>query len=67
MPARLIVRQRLAAAVEDDPIGRRLRDDGRQHGQRAIVERRRAERDLRAIEIHVVARPQLGEAALAAR
>src|SRR5437899_2054830 len=59
--ARLIVGQGLAAAVEDDPLGRRLRDDGRQDGERAVVERCRPERQLRAIEVDVVARPQFGE------
>src|SRR5438067_4583198 len=61
--ARLIARERLAAAVEDDAAGM-LRDDRREHGERAVVERRRAERHLRAIEVHVVAGPQLGDAAL---
>ena len=42
-----------------------LRDDGREHGERAVVERRRAERDLRAIEVDVVAGTQLGQPMLA--
>src|SRR5262245_20245864 len=62
--ARLIVGERLAAAVEDDAAGM-LGDDGREHRQRAVVERRGAERDLRAVEVDVVAGPQLGEPALA--
>src|SRR5262249_53100553 len=62
--ARLIAGQRLAAAVENDPAGM-LRDDRRQHGERAIVERGGAERDLRPIEVDVVAGTLLGDAVLA--
>ncbi len=59
-----VVGQRLAAAVEDDPIGRRPAHDARQHGQRAVPPRRRSQRDLRAIDIRVVARPQFRDPGL---
>ncbi len=61
---RLIVRERLAAAVQDDPIGGRPADDAGEDGQGAVVPGGRAERHLRAVEIDVVARPQLGDAVL---
>ena len=41
-----------------------LRHDGREHRERAVVERRGAERHLRAVEVDVVAGTQLGQAAL---
>ena len=63
--AGLIVCQRLAAAVQNDPVNRRLRHDSGKHGERAIVERGRAQRDLRSIEIDVVPGAQLGEPGLA--
>ncbi len=44
--------------------GGRPADDAREDGQRAVVPGRRAERDLRAIEVDVVARAQLGDALL---
>ena len=44
---------------------RMLRDHRRHHRQRAVVERGGAERDLGAIEVDVVAGPQLGDAGLA--
>ena len=63
-PRARIVRERLAAAVENHAVGGRLADHHRQHDQRAIIERGGAERDLRAIEVDVVAGPILGEAFL---
>ena len=55
--ARPVVRQRLAAAVENDPIVGRPADDTREDGEGAVAPRGRADTHLRAIEVGVVARP----------
>src|SRR6266536_8295 len=61
--ARLIVGERLAAAIEDDPVGGGRRHHGRGDRERTVVERGGTERNLRAIEVDVVAGPQLGQSA----
>ena len=43
---------------------RLLGHDGREHGERAVCQRRRAERVLRAVEVDVVAGTQLCQATL---
>ena len=47
------------AQVEDEAIGRRLRDDRREDGHRAVCQDCRSERNLRTIEIDIVARSEL--------
>jgi hypothetical protein len=56
-PPRRIRRQGLAAAVEDDAVGRRGADDRGEDGEGASVQGGGAESNLRAIEVDVVARP----------
>ena len=65
--ARSVIGQCLAAGIQDDPIGRRFADDGGEHRQRAIAHRCRPKRDLRAIEVNVVAGAVFGETFLPLR
>ena len=60
-PAREIVRERLAAGVEDETIRGGPAHDAGEHGERAVVPRRAAEADLRAVVVDVIARAQLGQ------
>jgi len=62
--ARHVVRQRLAATVENDPIVRRFGDNPRENGEGAVVPASGVKGHLRAVVIDVIPRPQFGQSGL---